>query len=147
MDPFTIDNAGGYLIELAEQSLKKRLIEKFKNHNINVTPFQWVVLYRLWQQDRQTQAELSSKTFKDYPSMTRVVDGLEKHGLIIRESSKTDRRSNIVCLTEKGRAMGDVLPPIVEEHLTEALEGISKEDLVIMKKCLKRICENIADLV
>lgn len=145
MMAFNIDNAGGYLIELAEQSLKKRLIDKFREHEVTVTPFQWVVLYRLWQQDRQTQAELSAKTFKDYPSMTRVVDGLERQGYIVRESSKTDRRSNIVCLTEKGRAMGDVLPPIVEEHLREALEGISLEELEIMKRCLKRICVNLAE--
>ena len=30
MDSFNIDNAGGYLIELAEQSLKKKLVEIFK---------------------------------------------------------------------------------------------------------------------
>jgi MarR family transcriptional regulator, organic hydroperoxide resistance regulator len=145
MEHFNIDNAGGYLIELAEQSLKKKLIKKFRDHDIPVTPFQWVVLYRLWQKDRQTQAELSSKTFRDYPSMTRVVDGLEKQGFIIRESNKSDRRSNIVCLTEKGREMEQVLPPIVEEHLHEALIGIDRDELEIMKKCLKTICANLAD--
>lgn len=144
MKSFNIDNAGGYLIELAEQSLKKKLVERFRANEIPVTPFQWVVLYRLWAQDRQTQAELSAKTFKDYPSMTRVIDGLENQGFIQRESSKTDRRSNIVCLTEKGKELEQVLPPMVEDHLREALVGITKEDLEIMKKCLRTICANLA---
>lgn len=145
MDRFDIDNAGGYLIELAEQALKKKLIQRFRDNQLGVTPFQWVILYRLWKQDRQTQAELSLKTFKDYPAMTRVLDGLEKEGLIRRESNKTDRRSNIICLTEKGREMESILPSIVEEHLSSAFNGISREDFDIMKNCLKRICKNLSD--
>ncbi len=145
MIQLNIDDAGGYLIELAEQSLKKRLIKKFKQHSIEITPFQWVVLYRLWEKDRQTQAELSSKTFKDHPSMTRVIDGLQKHGFIRREINKIDRRSNIISLTEQGRSMKKILPPIVEEHLREALVGVTKEELEIMKKCLRIICENTAE--
>src|SRR5690554_5498935 len=124
MKHFDLDSAGGYLIELSQQALKKKLKERFKENNIKISPLQWIVLYRLWQKDKQTQAELSMKAFKDYPTISTLLNGLEKGGLVRRKTSNKDRRYNIISLTEEGKKLRKVLPPIVEEHLASAFKGI-----------------------
>lgn len=53
--------------------------------------------------DGVTQQELCNATFKDKPSMTRLIDNMEKQHLVIRVPDKKDRRTNKIHLTENGK--------------------------------------------
>lgn len=55
--------------------------------------------------------DLSKKMLVSGGNMTCVIDNLEREGLVRRESSEQDRRSVIVHLTKKGRALfEDIFP-------------------------------------
>ena len=45
---------------------------------MNLTIEQWSVLYQLWKEDGKSQQELCNATFRDKPSITRLIDNLEK---------------------------------------------------------------------
>ena len=72
----------------ASTAIARRLQKKFKRMALNITIEQWSVLYHLWKQDGISQQELCNATFRDKPSITRLVDNLEKLKLVKRVSSK-----------------------------------------------------------
>ncbi|MEI9955734.1 MAG: MarR family transcriptional regulator [Ferruginibacter sp.] len=64
------------------------------------------MLYHLWKEDGLSQQQLCDATFRDKPSITRLVDNLEKVKLVKRNASKEDRRINMIVLTDEGSGVG-----------------------------------------
>ena len=62
----------------ASTAIARRLQKNFKLSGIDITIEQWSVLYHLWKDDGQSQQQLCEATFRDKPSITRLVDNLEK---------------------------------------------------------------------
>ena len=54
-------------------AINRKLYRSFRKLSIDITPEQWTVLYYLWSRDGVTQQELCNVTFKDKPSMTRLI--------------------------------------------------------------------------
>ena len=86
----------------ASTAIARRLQKKFNNAGLNLTIEQWSVLYHLWKQEGMSQQELCNATFRDKPSITRLVDNLEKLDLVKRVASENDRRINLIYLTKAG---------------------------------------------
>ena len=57
-------------------AINRKLSNNFKHYGVNITPEQWTVLIYLWEKDGVTQQELCNATFKDKPSMTRLIDSM-----------------------------------------------------------------------
>lgn len=124
-------------------AINRKLYRNFRKMNIDITPEQWSVLHYLWSKDGVTQQELCNATFKDKPSMTRLIDNLEKQQLVIRSASATDRRINIIHLTEKGRNLEEATQPLVLETMKAALSGLSDEDIEAARFLLSKVFNNI----
>lgn len=86
-------------------------IKKIRNYmqrgltdaKIDLTVDQWVVLDHLSFNTGISQIELGNITFKDPPTMTRILDLLVKKGYVTRLSYPSDRRKFTINLTEKGK--------------------------------------------
>src|ERR1044071_968107 len=99
----------------ASTAIARRLQKKFNSANLNLTIEQWSVLYHLWKQDGISQQELCNASYRDKPSITRLVDNLEKLQLVKRVSSESDRRINRVYLTKQGIKMEEQTMQLAEE--------------------------------
>lgn len=128
---------------VANMALARRLQKYFREKELEITVEQWSILMHLWKYDGVSQQELSQKTYRDKPSITRLVDNLEKLGLVERRSSDTDRRINRIYLTEAGKNLRDPSMELANLTLNEGLEGISKEDIEITKRVLEKVYENL----
>ena len=89
-----------------------------------------------------TQQELCNATFKDKPSMTRLIDNMERQHLVVRISDKKDRRTNQIHLTRTGKELEDQARRIANETLIEALKGITPEELKVSQDVLRKIFHN-----
>jgi DNA-binding MarR family transcriptional regulator len=58
--------------------------KKFPYAGLEITIEQWSILYHLWKEDGLSQQELCNRTFRDKPSITRLIDNLEKQHLVKR---------------------------------------------------------------
>src|SRR5438874_11493553 len=79
-------------------AIDRRLQKKLSATDLNITIEQWSVLYHLWKEDGLSQQQLCDATFRDKPSITRLVDNLEKLNLVKRVPSDNDRRINLIYL-------------------------------------------------
>ncbi len=128
----------------ASTAIARRLQKNFKSANIDITIEQWSVLYHLWKQDGLSQQQLCEATFRDKPSITRLVDNLEKLGLVKRVSSKEDRRINKIYLTKEATALQEQTMELANQTLNEALAGVSNGQVEIAKEVLQMVYDNLA---
>lgn len=127
----------------ASTAIARRLQKKFNGVGLGITIEQWSVLYHLWKQDGMSQQELCNATFRDKPSITRLVDNLEKLQLVKRAASDNDRRINRICLTKTGVKLQEQSMMLAEQTLNEALEGVSVEQVDICKMVLQGVYDNL----
>lgn len=124
-------------------AIARRLQKNFKEAGIEITIEQWSVLYHLWKMDGQTQQQLCDATFRDKPSITRLVDNLEKSKLAKRVASKNDRRSNLIFLTKEAKNLEQKTMDVANRTLNEALEGVTNGQIEIAKEVLQKVYDNL----
>ncbi|MBS1496674.1 MAG: MarR family transcriptional regulator [Bacteroidetes bacterium] len=127
----------------ASTAIARRLQKNFKQAGVDITIEQWSVLYHLWKQDGQSQQQLCDATFRDKPSITRLVDNLEKLKLVKRVASKEDRRSNLIFLTAEAQQLQNQTMDLANQTLNEALEGVTNGQVEIAKEVLHLVYENL----
>ncbi len=129
---------------VASIALSRRLQKYFREAEIEITVEQWSVLVHLWKEDGLSQQEISKRTFRDKPSTTRLLDNLEKQGMVNRVGSEDDRRINYIYLTDKARGLRDITMDLANNTLNDGLEGISNEEVEVVRKVLTEVYENLA---
>ncbi len=127
----------------ASTAIARRLQKNFKQSNVDITIEQWSVLYHLWKEDGMSQQQLCDATFRDKPSITRLVDNLEKLSLVKRVPSKDDRRINMIYLTPEAMTLQDKTMEVANQTLNEALEGVTNGQVEIAKEVLQMVYENL----
>jgi DNA-binding MarR family transcriptional regulator len=132
-----------FMTGMASTAVARRLQKNFKQAGIEITIEQWSVLYHLWKQDGLSQQELCIQSFRDKPSITRLVDNLEKLKLVRRVPSKDDRRINLIFLTDASKKLQDETMEVASQTLNEALEGVSISDIELCKAVLQKVYDNL----
>ncbi|HJW15681.1 MAG TPA: MarR family transcriptional regulator [Flavisolibacter sp.] len=127
----------------ASIAIARRLQKKFNTSGVNLTIEQWSVLYQLWKQDGASQQELCNATFRDKPSITRLVDNLEKLNLVNRVSDENDRRINKIYLTKAALKLQEETMALAEETLNEALNGVPADQVEMCKVVLQKVYDNL----
>jgi DNA-binding MarR family transcriptional regulator len=129
----------------ASTAIARRLQRKFNQASLNLTIEQWSVLYHLWKEDGRSQQDLCNATFRDKPSITRLVDNLEKLNLVKRVAAEKDRRINRIYLTKQAQKIQEQAMELAEETLNEALEGVSAEHVNLCKEVLQKVYDNLVN--
>lgn len=137
-----LDDSLGWMLNNAARLMQRRFSTKLSPHGI--TPPQWGVLVALWDQDGLSLSELALRSFFDGPTMTGIVDRLESSGLVERRRDSQDRRVISVYLTEKGRALQKVLPPLSDDTNDEAVTGLTEAETREFTRTLRHIIRNLS---
>lgn len=140
---FTKGELYSFITGKASTAIARRLQKNFKQNGVDITIEQWSVLYHLWKQEGMSQQELCNATFRDKPSITRLVDNLEKLKLVKRVSSKEDRRMNLIYLTDSAKRLQETTMELADQTLNEALAGVSARDIDLCKSVLQRVYDNL----
>jgi DNA-binding MarR family transcriptional regulator len=139
-----VENALAFWVSRVYQAARGEMYRAFRAHDVELTPEQWAVLVRLFEQDGRTQGEISESTFRDPPTISRILDGMEARGLVERRPHPEDGRARAVHLTRRGRALEKKLVPVVEELVARMVRDVDEQDLVTTRATLKRIFANLS---
>ena len=103
----------------------------------------WRVLAALSNDGGRRQIDLAAKTSIDVSTLSRVVTRLVKMGLVTRARSATNSREVVVLLTAKGVAiLARLIPAAIAAERT-AIAGLSAKDLAVVRRCLRRMYQNL----
>lgn len=127
----------------ASTAIARRLQKKLNDAGLKLTIEQWSVLYHLWKEDGKSQQELCNATFRDKPSITRLVDNLEKLNLVKRMPAENDRRINKIFLTKQAQKLQEQTMELAEKTLNEALETVPADKIEVCKEVLQIVYDNL----
>jgi len=135
----------GLYMDKALKTIKLNYLKAFKELGLNFTPEQWVILDILYKEDGVSQTELAIGSFKDSPTVSRIIDLLEKKELVTRMRFENDRRRYKIFLTEKGQTDYDIALPAVNELREKSWENLSEEDYKTYLRIMSQIVKNFDD--
>lgn len=124
-------------------AINRTFLRSFAAEGIDISTEQWTVLACLWKEDKVTQQKLCQLTAKDKPSMTRLIDKLEKRRLVTRVADPNDRRINLIHLTSAGVALQTKATEIVMRVAQRTLNNITEDELNTVRTVLKKIITNL----
>ncbi len=122
--------AGEYVQERME-----RLCEKWE-----ITPSQYNLLRILrGAPEGHPRCEIARRMIDRAPDVTRLVDRLERRGLVERDRSARDRRLSLTRITAAGASLVERMQPAMDEEQRQLAARISLRD----RRELSRICESL----
>lgn len=103
--------------------------------HLGLSQARWLVLLHLARlPDTPTQRELAQSVGVEGPTLARLLDSLEKHGLVRRVLVPEDRRAKKIVLSERAQPIIQEIEAISAQLHQEMFAGIDSED---MERCLK----------
>lgn len=143
IENFKIEEALGFVINRASIIMRKKLTALLKEAGYYITPEEFVILGRLWEEDGLFQTEITERTLKDKTRVTRLLGGLLEKSLIEKKTDESDRRNFRIHLTEKGKKLKYDLLPIIIKLIHTSSSNIPQSDLEITIKTLNTIFTNL----
>lgn len=134
----------GFILERTAKRMKQFFSQQLKEANAGITADQWVILQELDKKNEQSQLELAQATFKDAPTITRIIDLLCKKKLTERLLDPEDRRRFKIALTSQGRALIDRLMPMVKEYRREVWAPLEEKEINHLIAVLNKIFDQIS---
>lgn len=120
--PVLAPHSIGYRLKLLSQLASRKFQEALEP--LGLTPFHWVVLCCLWQEDGLPTSGIGDKLKQVGGTLTGVLDRMEERGLVRRERDLQDRRIWRIWLTQTGRDLESVLPPLAQAVHEQTMKGI-----------------------
>jgi DNA-binding MarR family transcriptional regulator len=134
------------LISKINETGNKFILEKLKENNVKgLVPSHGDILICLYNNDRITMKDIAQKINKTRPTVTVLIDKLEKLGFVKREISNTDNRYTYISLTQKGKEFKTLFIKISEELNNRLYKNLSDKDAEIFEKILEKIITNMKD--
>jgi MarR family transcriptional regulator, transcriptional regulator for hemolysin len=134
------------ITQLVESS---RFLRNYIDHRAKgrgTTRAQWIVLFRLRDQEGLSQVDLADVLELQPISLVRLLDRLVEHGLVERRSDPKDRRANRLFVTAAGRQLADDLDSLRNEIATDVLQDLPTSAIQTSLKTLRDIKERIKTL-
>ena len=132
----------GFVIERTARRMKQAIQKMLAEHETDITADQWIILNLLAEHAPLSQFELAEKSFKDAPTITRMLDLMIKKELVERLPDPDDRRRFKIVLTEKGIQKHSATLPLVREIRSIGYENLSDEDLNQLMRIMDTIYSN-----
>ena len=114
-----------------------------KSRGIDLSKEQFIVLKYLNESDGRKQNDLAFITNRSKTALTRLINTMEKKDLVSRSICERDMRINHIYLTPSGKEIWATAYPVFLEIIQELQQGISEEDILLVRDVMKQIQKNI----
>jgi DNA-binding MarR family transcriptional regulator len=140
-----LEKAIAFWVERLNAVARAAMYARFSAKNVDMTPERWGILVRLWEEDGLSQKELAARTWKDEPTVSRILDGMAKKSWIVRRPSPEDARARMIHLTPHGKKLEAQIVPEAKKLVALLERGIPEADLAVTRRTLQRMVENISE--
>jgi DNA-binding MarR family transcriptional regulator len=139
-DAYRIDESIGYLLKKLRVHMDRAIDAEMAE--LDLTGVQWGPLLLLHFGFGGTAAELARVACVDTGAMTRMLDRLERKGLVRRARCRKDRRVVRLELTDEGQRLCRDIPYNLSRVLNSMLRGFTAEEVEIFKGLTRRMLAN-----
>ena len=113
--------------------------------HLGLSQARWQVLLNLARMKgvQPTQRELAQSISIEGPTLARLLDGLEKQGLVKRLAVTEDRRAKRIMLTQEAGPLIEKIETIAEALRKELLSGLDDAEIAICQQVHQRVLANL----
>lgn len=133
------------LLNSTLRQLNNSVAREIDGHFKDITVEQLSLLIALWKKEGISQQDLGEFVDKDRPSVTRLLDNMEKNNLVVRITSEFDRRVRLIYLTKNGKDIQSVLIKNSETAVKKSLKDIDESRLSDFIFVAEKIKNNISE--
>lgn len=133
----------GPLMGMLNRALRRNYDRQLKDFGL--TPCQFEVLIILCEEDGILLSELGRRVSRDGPTITGVIDRMEKKMLVKRKRDSRDRRVVKVILTPKGKGMEEQLSLTKKQILEKITKDLSARELTLLDTVLVKMMKNVEE--
>lgn len=108
--------------------------------DLGITYPQYLVMLTLWQYKEQSVKAIGERLYLESNTLTPLLKRLEQKQLIERNRSKTDERTVVISLTDKGKALrleAKTIPKKIVDSFND--ESVKEEELVTFQRTLFKL--------
>ena len=110
----------------------------------DVTVAEWVLLRSLFDQPSIVPSELAERLGLTRGAISKLAGRLEEKAFVVRTSSTSDRRYQVLTLTPVGRALVPALAALADDHDAEFFGHLSPEHRTIVTEAMKGLVQRHA---
>lgn len=143
METFEFETSFGRALGMAHTAMLRYLGKLMKEKNLPITPEQFSVLTHLWRKDGLQQSELAIFTNRNRANVTRIIDILEREGIVVRKDDPNDRRVFKIYLTDLGQQLKKETAACAQKSIEDSLFGLTEAERTIAMGVFKKIVENV----
>ncbi len=131
------------LISRIKEDGNRLIIDGLTNNGIKgLVPSHCDILMLLYKHEKLTMKEIAQKIHRTKPTVTILIDKLEKLGYLCREKSQEDNRITYIALTKAGKDFERVFTQISDELNKIMYKNFSDEESKILDELLKKMAKN-----
>lgn len=142
-ETFKFEKSFGRILGTAHTAMFRHLSKLMKEQGLPITPEQFSVLSYLWQKDGMQQSELALCTNRNRANVTRIIDILEREGIVERRDDDNDRRIFRIYLTKKGKSLREETAKCAAQSIKDSLKGLTKSEIEVCTQVLLKIMDNV----
>jgi len=131
-----------FKIDTTIKKIRNALQKQLTEAGFDLTVDQWVLIDHIFRKQGISQNELAELTFKDPPTVTRIIDLLEKKALVERGPAAGDRRKFNLFLTKSGESTYKKAFPIVADIRRKGWGSLNDSDYKHFVRIMDSIYQN-----
>ena len=128
------------LVSKIHEKGNRFIVEELKNNGAEgLVPSHGDILVCLYKNGKMTMKDIANSIHRTKPTVTVLVNKLEKLGYIKREASDEDNRSTNIVLTQKGEDFKVIFEKISNELNKMLYKNLSPEESELIEKLLRKV--------
>ncbi len=137
----SLQNSLGFMLNVAARQMRRTLVQRLNDYGLTAT--QYITLWSLYECGEEIPlSQLGRKLFLDNPTVTGIVDRMERDGFLERVPDENDRRVIKVRLTKKSINLREQVKEIATEIDLHTAKMIEEPAYNQMVEFLKRLTQN-----
>ncbi len=139
---FCLEEYPFFLMNMAVSKYNLALAQSLTE--VKADPARWRVLMILEDQEPSSISEICELAVMNLSTITRVIQRLEKAGLVSSGPRRKDNRVTEVRMTAKGRQELQVVKKVASNLFSHATEGLSSVDVKVLNRILRNLAQNLS---
>jgi DNA-binding MarR family transcriptional regulator len=124
-------------------ALKRLGRRKLADIGSDLTLEQLMIMHQLLDQDGIRIRDLADCADRDRTTTSRMIDGLEKRGMVVRVPDRQDARQKLVYLTRTARERLDEMSKLREEIFGDMYQQVGMENIALATETLLKVADNL----
>jgi MarR family transcriptional regulator, organic hydroperoxide resistance regulator len=104
---------------------------------------QEMILVQLWEEEGLAQSQLVERMCVEPPTLTKMLQRIEREGFVERRPDAEDARVSRVYLTERGRSLREAVEAVWREVEVETIKGMTSEERMLFRRFLMQARTNL----